>query len=263
MLLKPNLVEPARPSPQTTTHPAVVVAAADAFREWGAEVVVGECPGHVRDTEMALVESGLDEALRAAHLEFLDLNYSRVRAVANGRGNCPLREFFLPEPVLQCDWIVSLPKLKTHHWVGLTASMKNLFGLLPGSIYGWPKNVLHHAGIPEAIIDINALLPNTIAIVDAIVCQEGDGPVMGTPKPMGLMAIGLNPTAVDATCARLMGVEPSRVAYLARSGLGPLSDADIPQRGERWQQRARPFAMLDAPHLRGLHLHPPEDEKSR
>ncbi|HEX3726752.1 MAG TPA: DUF362 domain-containing protein, partial [Pirellulales bacterium] len=63
VLLKPNLVEPTRAAPQMTTHPAVVVAAAEVFRSWGAEVVVGEGPGHVRDTEMALVESGLEEAL--------------------------------------------------------------------------------------------------------------------------------------------------------------------------------------------------------
>ena len=78
MLLKPNLVEPTRQSPQMTTHPAVVVAAAEVFRGWGATVIVGEGPGHMRDTEMALVESGMQEALDDAGLEFADLNYSDV-----------------------------------------------------------------------------------------------------------------------------------------------------------------------------------------
>ena len=86
-----------------------------------------------------------------------------------------------------------MPKLKTHHWMGLTAAMKNLYGTLPGLIYGWPKNVLHYAGIPQTVVDINASLPPRIAIVDGIVCMEGDGPILGTPKPMGLLAIGLNP----------------------------------------------------------------------
>lgn len=64
VLLKPNLVEPIRDRPHMTTHPAVVVAAAEALRTWGAFVTVGEAPGHVRDTEMALVESGVQGAGR-------------------------------------------------------------------------------------------------------------------------------------------------------------------------------------------------------
>jgi uncharacterized protein (DUF362 family) len=201
---------------------------------------------------MALVESGLDDALRAAGLPFLDLNYCDARPLVNHARNGRLEQFFLPQPALEADLIVSLPKLKTHHWVGLTASMKNLFGLLPGMIYGWPKNVLHYAGIPETIADINALLPQTIGIVDGIVCMEGDGPIMGTPKPMGMLAVGLNLSALDATCARTMAINPARVGYLAQARLGPVADGSIPQRGERWQDLASPFAMLDAPHLRLL-----------
>jgi len=58
VLLKPNLVEPSRSIPHMTTHPAVIVAAAEVFRRHGAQVVVGEAPGHLRDTDVALLESG-------------------------------------------------------------------------------------------------------------------------------------------------------------------------------------------------------------
>ncbi|MEO8498703.1 MAG: DUF362 domain-containing protein, partial [Planctomycetota bacterium] len=78
VLLKPNLVEPTRDIPHMTTHPAVIIATAEAFRGWGAIVTVGEGPGHVRDTEMALVESGVQEALDTADLPFADLNYEEV-----------------------------------------------------------------------------------------------------------------------------------------------------------------------------------------
>ena len=254
VLLKPNLVEPTRLSPQMTTHPAVILAAAEVFRRWGAEVLVGEGPGHVRDTEMALVSSGLEEALHTAKLEFADFNYGEARSVANAGRTSSLESFFLPVAALEADLIVSMPKLKTHHWVGVTAAMKNLYGLLPGSVYGWPKNVLHHAGIPQTVVDVNATVPRTIAIVDAILCMEGDGPIMGTAKPMGLLAIGQNLTAVDATCARIMGFEPRRVTYLAlaENRLGPVADRDIVQRGEPWQELVEPFKILDLPHLRGL-----------
>jgi uncharacterized protein (DUF362 family) len=254
VLLKPNLVEPRRDAPHMTTHPAVIVAAAEVFRRHGAKVRVGEAPGHVRDTQMALAESGVGEALETAGLEFVDLNYDDVAAVPNRGGHSKLEEIFFPASVLEADLIVSLPKLKTHHWVGMTAAMKNLFGLLPGIKYGWPKNVLHHAGIPQTVVDIHASAPPTIAVVDAIDCMEGDGPIMGSLKPLGVIAVGANLTALDATCARLMGLKPELIGYLdlAADVLGPVADWQIEQRGEPWEKLHSPFTILDVPHLQRL-----------
>jgi uncharacterized protein (DUF362 family) len=254
VLLKPNLVEPTREFPHITTHPSMVIATAEVFRRWDATVTVGEAPGHVRDTEMALVESGLDDALRGVKLQFVDLNYDEVGKVANAGDASKLKEIYFPRTVLEADLIVSMPKLKTHHWVGVTAAMKNLYGTLPGIKYGWPKNVLHHAGIPQTVIDINASLPRSIAVIDGIVCMEGDGPILGTAKPLGLVAIGTNLPALDATCARVMGVSPERVSYLglAADRLGPIADAQIDQRGDDWRKLVSPFQLLDEPHLRGL-----------
>lgn len=251
VLLKPNLVEPSRLTPHVTTHPAMIVAAAEVFRGWGADVAVGEAPGHVRDTEMVLVESKIAEALDDADLPFRDLNYEDSIFSANAGRASKLNGFHFPHSVAEADLIVSMPKLKTHHWVGLTASLKNMYGVLPGIQYGWPKNVLHHAGIPETVCDINASLGKTIAIVDGILCMEGDGPIMGTPKPLGLVAIGVNPTAVDATCARIIGLEPRKVPYLNLSAgrLGPIQERLIVARGENWRDLASPFTLLDRPHL--------------
>ena len=254
VLLKPNLVEPTRTCPQMTTHPAMVVEAAAVVRKWGATVLVGEGPGHVRDTEIAHDESRMQEALDSERLEFADLNYEDVGWVANaGRGQ-QAPGFWFPRSVIEADLIVSMPKMKTHHWVGFTASMKNLYGTIPGIKYGWPKNVLHHAGIPETVFDINASLPEAIAIVDGIVAMEGDGPIMGSAKPMGLVFVGTNTTAVDATVARLMGLAPERVPYLqlAADRLGPIDDGLIEQRGEAWRGLVNPFRIIDKPHLRAL-----------
>jgi uncharacterized protein (DUF362 family) len=252
VLLKPNLVEPNRDVPHMTTHPAMIVAAAEVFRRWGATVRVGEGPGHVRDTEMALIESGVQEQLDSSKLEFGDLNYEEVSWVKNAGRASKLEGFYFPRSVVEADVVVSMPKMKTHHWVGVTASLKNLYGVIPGIKYGWPKNVLHHAGIPETVFDINASLPKTIAIVDGIVCMEGDGPIMGSPKPMGLVIVGTNPTAVDATIARIMGLNPAAVRYLELAGakLGPLQEREIEQRGEAWRDVANPFQIMD--HLKSL-----------
>src|SRR5262245_53804111 len=75
VMLKPNMVEPSRRIAHMTTHPAVVAAAAEVFRGWGATVAIGEAPGHVRDTEMALAESGIVEAIADTNSSFADLNY--------------------------------------------------------------------------------------------------------------------------------------------------------------------------------------------
>jgi len=254
VLLKPNLVEPMRGSPQMTTNPAVIVAASELFRSCGARVIVGEGPGHVRDTEMALLESGVGPALDDAGLEFADLNYSEVGWLKNAGGRCKLPGFFFPREVIEADLIVSLPKMKTHHWVGYTGALKNLYGTIPGIKYGWPKNVLHYAGIPETIFDINATLNKTVAIVDGILAMEGDGPILGSPKPMGLLVVGANATAVDATLGRIMGFDPARVSYLklANNRLGPVDASCIEQRGETWKSVENPFRILDAPHLQEL-----------
>jgi uncharacterized protein (DUF362 family) len=254
VLLKPNLVEPTRESPHMTTHPAMVLAAAEVFRVWGATVTVGEGPGHLRDTDVALSESGVGEALDSVKLPFADLNYQEVAWTTNGGRRSKLNGFYFPQAVAEADLIVSLPKMKTHHWVGVTAAMKNMYGTIPGCKYGWPKNVLHFKGIPETVFDINASLPRTIAIVDGIDCMEGDGPIMGTLKHMGLVLVGTNPAAVDATVCRLMDIDPYAITYLraAANRLGPIDNAAIDQRGEPWQPLARPFTILDRPHLKPL-----------
>ncbi len=99
VLLKPNMVEPTRLSPQLTTNPAMVLAAAEVFRNWGAYVTVGEAPGHVRDTEMALVESGLQSALDDGGLHFADLNYEEVGWTDNRGGDTKLKGFYFPSTV--------------------------------------------------------------------------------------------------------------------------------------------------------------------
>src|SRR5258707_1540097 len=105
--------------------------------------------------------------------------------------------------------------MKTRHWAGATLSMKNYFGLVPGSIDGWPKNELPHNGIPTSIVELTRLFgAKSFAIVDGIVGMEGNGPIQGTPKKAGVLVMGANLPAVDATCCRIMGIDPLKVEYL-------------------------------------------------
>ncbi|MDZ4733376.1 MAG: DUF362 domain-containing protein [Nitrospirota bacterium] len=258
ILLKPNLVETSRGAPHINTHPLVLRGAIEAFLRLGAAtVMVAEGPGHRRDTLAVYEESGLADVLTEDRIRFHDLNYITGYTVQNIGRQSSLRTLTFPALFKEVDWIVSVAKMKTHHWAGATLSMKNLFGVMPGIYYGWPKNVLHHAGIENSILDINATLKPHFAIVDGIVGMEGDGPIMGDPKKVGVVVMGRNLAAVDATCCRIMGIDPYKVSYLERADnwLGPIAEGSIEQRGEAIAAVRTNFNLIDTiPAQQGIRL---------
>ncbi len=258
ILLKPNLIETAPGARHICTQPQFVGAVAEALLSLGAaDILVGEGSGNACDMLRVVEETGLAEMLRAQKIPFVDLNNDELTVRKNAGRFTGLRHLTLPATLDRVDWIISLPKMKTHHWAGVTLAMKNLFGLLPGAVYGWPKNVLHIAGIHQSILDINATVRPHFAIVDGIIGMEGDGPLMGTPKPAGVIVMGRDPAATDATAARIMGVDPWKVPYLnaARGWLGTLSAQKIDQRGESIRAVRKDFQLLDqVPAHQGLRL---------
>lgn len=248
VLLKPNLVEPHAKAGHINTHPLVVQAAAAAFLSLGAaQVTVAEGAGHERDALFVLEESGLADVLASEGLPYRDLNTGPIHQAHNAGNWSRLGDLWLPDALAKADLVVSVAKMKIHHWAGVTLTMKNLFGVMPGIVYGWPKNVLHFAGIDSSILDINATVRPGFAIVDGIVGMEGDGPIMGDPVKAGVLVMGRNPTAVDATACRIMGVNPQAIGYLRRADgrLGPIDPRRIEQRGEHPEAVRHDFALLD------------------
>jgi uncharacterized protein (DUF362 family) len=246
VLLKPNFVG-LDPLGVMNTHPAVIAAAFESFLRLGAsEVLIGDGPAMDRDTEAILESVRLREFVGSSERKFVDLNIDDVECVPLMTKASRLKELYFPRTVLGADLVVSMPKLKTHHWAGVTLSLKNMFGIVPGSCYGWPKNILHWAGIDNAILDINAAVPPDFAIVDGIVGMEGNGPIQGTPKACGALIFGDDPVAVDATCCRLMGLLPERVKYLAAAGtmLGHVRVDRIQQLGERVEALRTRFRVI-------------------
>jgi uncharacterized protein (DUF362 family) len=246
IVLKPNLVEF---DPETTinTHPLVVHAAFEAFRKLGAaEVKIAEGPGHRRGTLDMADAAGYFKIVPGFEDAFTDLNLDSVSKRVISRPVSQLKSLYLPHTVLDCDLLVSLPKMKTHHWAGATLAMKNLFGVVPGGIYGWPKNVLHWAGIPESIVDLHHLFPRQFAIVDGIVGMEGNGPIQGTPKQAGVLVAGTDVAAVDATCCRIMGIDPAKIEYLRIArGEENLGESAFRQIGEPIRSVRNPFHLID------------------
>ena len=246
VVLKPNLVEH-HPGKVINTDPRMIEAVIEMCKaEGAAEIIVAEGPGHWRNVQFLVEQSGLGDVLRRQKVPFVDLNHDEPVKLLNLGRLTGLDYLYLARTVVQTDVLISLPKLKTHHWAGATLSLKNLFGILPGICYGWPKNELHWRGIPNSIIDIALTNTPHLAIVDGIVGMEGDGPLNGVAKPMGVVVMGADLVAVDATCCRLMGIDPRRVPYLLlgeRKRLGRMRENEIQQLGESIAARMQPFAL--------------------
>jgi uncharacterized protein (DUF362 family) len=248
ILLKPNLVE-FDPKGVINTHPAVIEATIGSFRSLGArEVVVAEGPGHRRDTEYLVTASGIYDVVKERRVRYVDLNTDDVRLTKLRSSFTNLRQLYFPETLFNADLLVSMPKLKTHHWAGVTLSLKNMFGVVPGSVYGWPKNALHWAGIHGSILDINSSLPiPQFAIVDGVVGMEGNGPLQGEAKQSGVLILGEDLVAVDATAARLMKIEPRKIEYLeiADRFLGNIRNERIEQLGEPLEQFQQDYRVIE------------------
>ncbi len=244
VVLKPNVVEFDKAT-AINTDVAVVAAAIEVFSKLGAaDVRIAEGPGHRRDTFGLVEEAGYRGLLTKFDHLFTDLNRDDVSRV---EGFADEGEIYLPNTILGADLIVSMPKMKTHHWAGATLSMKNYFGVVPGCVYGWPKNMLHIVGIPRSIVELSRILgKKSFAIVDGIVGMEGNGPIQGTPKKAGVLVMGQDLRAVDATCCRIMGIDPAQVEYLSKSGhIGNASANLIEMRGESAASVRTDFQLID------------------
>ena len=231
VLIKPNLVDFLENHP-VTTAPEVVGAVADLLFELGArEIIVGDGSAFRRETLPIAEANGLTAILADRGLKFIDLNYDDPQPVSvkeNWFRRCT--EFWLPRHVLNSDLIISVPKLKTHHWAGVSLSLKNLLGVVPGARYGWPKNMIHVNGLPMSILGVYQVLPPVISVVDGVIGMEGDGPLFGNPVSHGLLAVGRDPVSVDITCAQLMGFTIESVPHLklaAWAGIGQANRIEI------------------------------------
>ncbi len=246
VVLKPNLVDFVGERP-AYTHPRVVAAMIQLAREQGArEIVVADGVTFRRDPQAILDATGYTEMLAREKVAFVDLNYDDLVEVPLRGGYTKLKKLFLAKTIRDADLLISMPKLKTHHWTTISASIKNLFGIVPGIKYGWPKNTLHTQGIPAFLAELADSLPTrAAAVVDGIVGMEDDGPLFGNAVSSRVLIVGDDLVAVDATCARVMGFVPTQIDFLnfcGWAGIGAIDADRIEIVGEPLARFARKFA---------------------
>ena len=156
------------------TDPRLVAAAVVALRRLGAaESLWAKAPDTGAIPQFVVASSGLLEVLDAVDARFVDLNTDAIGACRSAAATRALGELWLPRTIADADVVISMPKMKTHHWAGVTLSLKNCFGCVPGRVYGWPKNALHWAGLEQSILDVAGAVRPDYAIVDGIVGMEG------------------------------------------------------------------------------------------
>ncbi len=222
ILLKPNLLQGQEPERCVTTHPAVVAAVARLLGEHGCRVVIGDSPGAGIVYSEANLRRAYTRTGYAAVAEETGaaLNYdTSFQTVPFPEGEV-MKQFSIITPAVAADAIVVVSKAKTHMWTRMTGATKNLFGLIPGL----EKPIFHFRFRDEyafgrMLLDLNECMKPRLQIVDAVMAMEGDGPQDGSPRKIGVILAGSDPSAVDTVLARLIGMDPLEIGSI-RSAAG-------------------------------------------
>ncbi len=209
ILLKPNWIMAVPPERNATTHPSVFKAVCEIFQAADANLSYGDSPGSgttEEAAEAAAIATGFSAVANALHIPLADFLHGRD--VHTTAGFEP-RDFFIACGALDCDGIISLPKMKTHGFLKMTGAIKNQLGTIPGKRKGAYHAQIHRpADFARMLIDLNRFLHPRLYIMDGIVAMEGNGPMNGDPKKMNVLLLSTDPVALDATVCRLVNVKP-------------------------------------------------------
>lgn len=231
VLINPNLsAPPADREHAVVTLPEVSRAVADVVKEMGARAVIAESSAIGTDTEQIMADSGYYQ-LREIGYEVVNLKKEKemiMLPIPNGKVFNKIQSYPL---VKEADVIISVPKLKTHDQTEITCAIKNLKGLESDA----HKRKTHKLGVAKGIVDLLSVIKPSLTVVDAIICQEGLGPIYGKPVEMDLIIASRDLVAADAVCGRIIGFEPSEVMITvdaAERGLGKMKAEEIEVVGE-------------------------------
>lgn len=231
VLIKPNLLTDARPEEAVTTHPEVIRAVIRSVKGAGASPWVGDSPANVVDLARVWDKTGMAAVCGEESVPLVNLEKSGSETFRDGGIS-----FTIARPVLESDAVITVPKIKTHVLTGLTASVKNLYGVVPG----FQKTALHRQyprvrEFSEMLALVYGRVKPVLAIADGVLAMDGDGPSAGRPFPLGVMGASADGVALDAVFCRMMGMNPGRIAHLAaaeRFGYGVCHAGGIEVEGD-------------------------------
>lgn len=233
VVIKPNLVSFLSPDRAATTHPVVLNALIRILNEKGAKITVGDSPGGLFNS---VYVNRVYKATGMNNIEGAVLNRNFSQSVHHSDSALRAREFAYTSYLDDADIIINLCKLKTHGMMGMSNAVKNMFGIIPGTVkpefhFKFPN----HNDFADMLIDLNESFRPALCICDAITGMEGNGPTSGTPRDIGLIAASENPYKLDLVCAKIIGLEKDNVPTLKRAferGLAPSDAGQVVTEGD-------------------------------
>lgn len=251
VLLKTNLLMKKTPDEATTTHPMFVRAVAELLIEHGATVLIGDSPGG------PFLESRMSNIYKATGMQETandtgaSLNFNLKSFTVDSKKSLLLNKIELTDMINDVDQIINLPKLKTHGLTVFTGAVKNLFGLIPGTI-----KAEYHVRMPDvndfsnALIDICEYVKPVLHIMDGIMAMEGAGPSSGVPKKANVIITSDNPHDLDKVACNLIGLGVMDVPTLRGAytrGLTSESLTEVDLKGDSLEElRIKEFAKAPA-----------------
>jgi uncharacterized protein (DUF362 family)/Pyruvate/2-oxoacid:ferredoxin oxidoreductase delta subunit len=211
VLVKPNLLTDRKPEQAVTTHPEFVRHVIRWLKQRGATVVVADSPASAANLQNVWELSGLRAVCEEEQVKLLSIEQAGVKSFTIDGFS-----FAIAQPVLEADYIINLPKVKSHALTLLTAAVKNIYGVLPG----YSKTLLHRQyprplEFGRLIASIWKVIPPSITLADGIIGLEGQGPANGTPVALGFIAAAENPFALDRALCSVLKIDVRRVPYLS------------------------------------------------
>ena len=222
VLVKPNLLMAKGPEFGIDTHPEVVRAVVKLLKGINCKIFLGDSPSvwgsQIENVDEVYVQSGMKAVCEEEGIELVKFDKRRWR------GKFPLTTW-----LDNCDYLISIPKFKTHDFTILTGAIKNLFGLVSGTY----KTELHKKYFAEEefakmLVDIYEQVRPSLTVVDGIMAMEGDGPgTAGKLRQTNLLLAGSDGVALDSVMALIMGLEPLDILTTKEAARRQLGAADI------------------------------------
>lgn len=234
ILIKPNYINARHPSTGITTDSRVIEGVIRFLKQHNMkEVVIGEGSGFA-DTFDAFRVAGVDAVVDRLNVKMVDLNKDEFIEIVP-QNSLALKKVKIAKTALE-SIIISVPKLKPHRLAGVTLSLKNMIGAVT------PKGSIHNH-LSQKIVDLVSIIKPSVAVIDGIIAGEGHE-TSGNPVEMNLVIAGIDPVAVDAVGAAVMGISPGNVKHLRfaeETGLGTCRLEEIEILGEPIEKVKRKF----------------------
>ena len=186
--------------PGLCTSPRLLEGVLQELNSQGKRIIVGDADLATNEQlNRAVYRWGVVDLCKKYKAKFVNLSHDSTIDMPTKIPHI-VESIPVPKSILDADNIVTLPVAKTHYLTRLTCSLKNQWGTIPRF------RQQYHPVADLVIPEINRLLGVDLAIVDATICMEGEGPRTGIPKLVNSILVSPDLVAVDRCIQDIMGL---------------------------------------------------------